>query len=90
MQSSCHQEVWCIFFSLCRDQYQLWLGGTPNLQRLAKPYLQRMSIDNLESTLRPLLNSWKKTESRISFGQHIEDLGEVAVLSLLTGGRHEP
>jgi len=72
------------------NQYQLWLGGTPNLQRLAKPYLQRMPIDNLETTLRPLLNSWKKTESRISFGQHIEDLGEVAVLSLLTGGRHEP
>ena len=44
------------------DQYQLWLGGTPNLQRLAKPYLQRMSIDKLELTLKPLLKSWREVQ----------------------------
>ena len=24
------------------NQYQLWLGGTPNLTRLAEPYLEKM------------------------------------------------
>ena len=33
------------------DQYQLWLGGSDNLQRLAKPYIQRMPLKNLEKEL---------------------------------------
>ena len=72
------------------NQYQLWLGGTPNLERLAKPYLQKMSIDNLESTIKPLLISWKHSNKRKSFGDHIEDLGDQRVLSLLTNGEQEP
>ena len=32
------------------DQYQLWLGGTPNLSRLAEPYLERMTLEALEAT----------------------------------------
>ena len=31
-----------------QNKYQLWLGGSKNLQRLAKPYLQRMKLDDLE------------------------------------------
>ena len=66
------------------DQYQLWLGGTPNLQKLAKPYLQRMSIHKLETTLKPLLISWRDTGKGICLGEHIGKLGDQAVLSLLT------
>ena len=37
------------------NQYQLWLGGTPNLTRLAEPYLEKMPLEKLEQTLEPLL-----------------------------------
>tara|TARA_A100001037_G_C15058527_1_gene593557 strand:- start:160 stop:1317 length:1158 start_codon:yes stop_codon:yes gene_type:complete len=72
------------------DQYQLWLGGTPNLQRLAKPYLQRMPLDQLESTLEPLLLSWKQAGGRRSLGDHVNKLGDQAVLGLLSGNGQAP
>ena len=72
------------------DQYQLWLGGTPNLQRLAKPYLQRMPLDQLESTLEPLLLSWKQAGGRRSLGDHVNKLGDQAVLGLLSGTGQAP
>jgi sulfite reductase (ferredoxin) len=46
------------------DQYQLWLGGTPNLGQLAEPYLERMPLDQLESTLEPLLLAWQQAGGR--------------------------
>ncbi len=66
------------------NSYQLWLGGTPNLQQLAKPFIQRMSLDDLESSIEPLLISWQKTSKFISFGEHITNLGDQAVTSLLS------
>ena len=65
------------------NQYQLWLGGTPNLQRLARPYLQRMPLDDLETTIEPLLRSWKDAGGRRSFGDHIQRLGDQTVAELL-------
>ena len=65
------------------NQYQLWLGGTPNLQRLARPYLEKLPLNDLESTLEPLLLSWKAAGGRRSFGDHIEKLGDQAVSELL-------
>ena len=66
------------------NQYQLWLGGTPNLQRLARPYLEKLPLDDLETTLEPLLLSWKAAGGRRSFGDHIEKLGDQEVSALLT------
>ena len=66
------------------NSYQLWLGGTPNLQRLAKPYLQRMQINHLEQTLEPLFISWKKDNERIPFGEHIRNLGDQDVFRLIS------
>jgi sulfite reductase (ferredoxin) len=65
------------------NQYQLWLGGTPNLSRLAEPYLERMNLDALESTLEPLLRGWGEAGGHRSFGDHIHALGREAVLALL-------
>jgi sulfite reductase (ferredoxin) len=65
------------------NQYQLWLGGTPNLARLAEPYLQRLCLDDLEQTLEPLLRSWKEAGGRRSFGDHVARLGRPAVMDLL-------
>nr|YP_002048919.1 Ferredoxin-sulfite reductase [Paulinella chromatophora]ACB42709.1 Ferredoxin-sulfite reductase [Paulinella chromatophora] len=68
------------------NQYQLWLGGTPNLMRLAKPYLQRMPLEDMERVLRPLFQDWKSTSADSSFGDYIEMLGEATVLRLLGSG----
>ena len=65
------------------NQYQLWLGGSANLQRLAKPFLQRMPLDELENTLEPLFVSWKEAGGRRGFGDHISRLGEDRVAELL-------
>ena len=65
------------------NQYQLWLGGTPNLQTLARPFLQKMPLDQLESTLEPLLINWKQCGVRRSFGAHINRLGDQSVHQLL-------
>jgi len=66
------------------NQYQLWLGGSTNLQRLATPYLQKMPISELERTLEPLLLSWKINGNSLSLGDHVTKLGSESVMSLLT------
>ncbi len=66
------------------NQYQLWLGGSTNLQRLGTPYLQKMPINELEKTLEPLFLSWKDTGTSSSLGDHVTKLGSESVMSLLT------
>ncbi len=66
------------------NQYQLWLGGSRDLRRLATPYLQKMPINELETTLEPLFLSWKDTGKSSSLGDHVTRLGNENVLSLLT------
>ena len=66
-----------------QNKYQLWLGGSKNLQRLAKPYLQRMEIDNLEKTIKPLLKCWKGSSSEIDFGDFINNQDDSLIYNLL-------
>ena len=61
------------------DQYQLWLGGTPNLSRLAEPYLEKMPLDDLETTLEPLLKAWQSAGGRRSFGDFVVNSGRDTV-----------
>ncbi len=72
------------------NQYQLWLGGTPNLQRLAKPYIHKMPLDQLEETIEPLLLNWKENGGRRSLGDHLKKLGDQQILDLLSGGVQAP
>ena len=65
------------------NQYQLWLGGTPNLTRLAEPYLERLPLEQLETTLEPLLRGWKAAGGRRSFGDYVVKLGRERVKELL-------
>ena len=65
------------------NQYQLWLGGTPNLSRLAEPYLERLPLEQLETTIEPLLRSWKAAGGRRSLGDHVARLGRPQVEALL-------
>ena len=65
------------------NKYQLWLGGSKNLQRLAKPYLQRMPLEELEDTLKPLLIQWKGVSPEIDFGDFVNTKGETYISELL-------
>lgn len=65
------------------NQYQLWLGGSANLQTLARPFLQKMPLEELESTIEPLLLSWKDAGGRRGFGEHISKLGDATVQEML-------
>jgi len=65
------------------SQYQLWLGGTPNLSRLAEPYLEKLPLEALEATLEPLLRAWQQAGGRRSFGDFVVTSGREQVLALL-------
>ena len=67
-----------------QNKYQLWLGGSKNLQRLAKPYLQRMELDDLEKTIQPLLELWKKSIAKNDFGDFINNQKESFITNLLS------
>ena len=67
-----------------QNKYQLWLGGSKNLQRLAKPYLQRMELDDLEKTIQPLLEFWKKSSAEKDFGDFINNQKESFITNLLS------
>ena len=67
-----------------QNKYQLWLGGSKNLKRLAKPYLQRMDLEDLEKTIKPLLECWKKSSSEKDFGDFINNQNESLIMNLLT------
>ena len=67
-----------------QNKYQLWLGGSKNLQRLAKPFLQRMELDDLEKTLKPLLIYWKEHDSKSDFGDFVDSQSESLIVNLLT------
>lgn len=56
--------------------YQIWLGAAPNQTRLAKVYLEKMSIDDLETTLEPIFVLFKKErEHGESFGDFCDRVG---------------
>ena len=42
------------FVGSAPNSYQLWLGGTADQTRLARPYLDKMAIDDLEKVLEPI------------------------------------
>ena len=59
------------------------VGGSKNLQRLAKPFLQRMELDNLENTIKPLLRYWKKHNIESDFGDFINAQEDSLIFDLL-------
>ncbi|NET30624.1 MAG: sulfite reductase, ferredoxin dependent [Cyanothece sp. SIO1E1] len=60
--------------------YQLWLGGSPNLTRLAEPYMQKLSVDHLEAELEPIFAYFKQSrQSSESFGDFCHRVGFEAI-----------
>ena len=67
------------------NQYQLWLGGNPGLTRLAKPILEKLPLDQLETTLLPLMRHWRDNGIRHSFGDYCNSLDPDLLRNLLQG-----
>ena len=66
------------------EAYQLWLGGTPGLTSLARPFLEKMPLADLETTLEPLLLAWQQEAGpRTSLGDWIAKIGDERVATLL-------
>jgi sulfite reductase (ferredoxin) len=64
------------FVGQAPKSYQLWLGGSPNQIRLARPYLDKVHDDDLEQTLEPLFVCFKQQrEPGESFGDFCDRYG---------------
>lgn len=49
--------------------HQIWLGGTPNQTRLAKSFMNKVKVQDLEKVLEPLFYNWRIERQRHeSFG----------------------
>ncbi|QDZ39849.1 sulfite reductase, ferredoxin dependent [Euhalothece natronophila Z-M001] len=62
------------------SSYQVWLGGTPNQTELARPYINRMPTEELESYIEPILAFYKqKGKKQESFGEFCNRVGFEAI-----------
>jgi len=62
------------------NQYQLWLGASPNQTRLAEVYMEILNADDLETTLEPVFAFFKKRRRKDeSFGDFCHRLGFEAI-----------
>ncbi|MGB3206512.1 MAG: sulfite reductase, ferredoxin dependent, partial [Crinalium sp.] len=62
------------------ETYQIWLGGSPNQTRLAKAYVDKMHINDLESLLEPILVFCKQSrQAGESFGDFCDRVGFDAI-----------
>ncbi len=62
------------------NTYQVWMGAAPNQTRLAKVYLEKLNIDDLETVLEPVFIYFKK-ERQLgeSFGDFCDRVGLDAI-----------
>ncbi|MGB3299808.1 MAG: sulfite reductase, ferredoxin dependent [Phormidesmis sp.] len=51
------------FVGQAPKSYQLWLGGSPNQTRLARPYMEKLHEDSLEEQLEPLFACFKQNRN---------------------------
>lgn len=58
------------------NSYQIWLGGTPNQSSLAKTFLNKVKIHDLEKVLEPLFYHWRTDrKAKESFGEFSNRVG---------------
>ncbi|MEO0968086.1 MAG: sulfite reductase, ferredoxin dependent [Cyanobacteria bacterium J06639_18] len=64
------------FVGSAPETYQIWLGGSPVQSRLAKPYINKLHINQLESFLEPIFVYFKKSQEKgESFGDFCARVG---------------
>lgn len=50
---------------------QIWLGGRPNQTAIARSFMNKVKIQDLEKVLEPLFYHWKRRrQSKESFGDY--------------------
>jgi sulfite reductase (ferredoxin) len=60
--------------------YQVWLGAAPNQTRLAKVFLEKMNMDDLETVFEPVFTLFKKKRKPSeSFGDFCDRVGLDAI-----------
>ena len=58
------------------NAYQVWLGGAPNQERLAQPFVQKLPDAEIESFLEPILVYFKRSRNDgESFGDFCDRVG---------------
>lgn len=58
------------------NSYQVWLGGSSNQMSLARSFMDKVKLQDLEKVLEPLFYHWKqKRHSKESFGDFTARLG---------------
>jgi sulfite reductase (ferredoxin) len=64
------------FVGSAPESYQIWLGGTPNQTQLARPFLQKLPIKDLEVFFEPILLFFKQNRDLgESFGEFCNRVG---------------
>jgi sulfite reductase (ferredoxin) len=62
------------------NMYQVWLGAAPNQTRLAKVFLEKMNLDDLEAVFEPVFTYFKKErQPEESFGDFCDRVGLDAI-----------
>ena len=73
------------FVGSAADSYQIWLGGSPNQTRLAKPYIDKLHINNLEAELERIFIYFKQQrQPDESFGDFCNRVGIEAIRKFVT------
>ncbi|CAI0412567.1 unnamed protein product [Linum tenue] len=58
------------------NSYQIWLGGAPNQTVLARTFLNKVKVQDLENVFEPLFYHWKRRrQSKESFGDFTNRVG---------------
>ncbi|KAI3419103.1 Assimilatory sulfite reductase (ferredoxin) [Psidium guajava] len=58
------------------NSYQIWLGGTPNQTSIARTFMNKVKVQDLENVFEPLFYYWKrKRQSKESFGDFTNRVG---------------
>jgi sulfite reductase (ferredoxin) len=62
------------------ESYQVWLGGCPSQTRLARPFVEKMHANDLESLLEPIFVYFKESRNQgESFGDFCDRVGFDAI-----------
>ena len=73
------------FVGSASDTYQIWLGGSSNQTRLAKPYIDKLHINNLEADLGPIFIYFKQQrQPDENFGDFCDRVGIEAIRMFVT------
>jgi sulfite reductase (ferredoxin) len=68
------------FVGSAPESYQVWLGGSPDQTRLARPYIEKLHHNEIENFLEPIFIYFKQSKkSGESFGDFCDRLGFDAI-----------